>query len=76
MLSSLMLKIKYEFLIDRVEKIFLGLDSKKLGLQFFEDGLRHFQAYEFKQAKRKFEAAAQLLPNQLGILNNLGITLQ
>ena len=54
----------------------MGLDSKKPGLQFFEEGLRHFQAYEFKQAKRKFEAAAQLLPNQPEILDNLGITLQ
>ena len=54
----------------------MDLDSKKLGLQFFEDGLRHFQAQDLQQAKRKFAAAAQLLSHQPEILDTLGRTLQ
>ena len=60
----------------KVEEIRLDSDAEKQGMHFFNEGLQHFDAQEFPQAKSKFEAAAQLLPNQPEILDNLGITLQ
>ena len=54
----------------------MGLDSRKRGIKFFEEGLRYFQDYDFQLANDSFEAAAQLLPNQPEILDPLGRTLQ
>ena len=49
--------------------------SLKRGFVLFEEGLRHYNAQDFKQAKGCFEAAARLLPGDPDILCNLGLTL-